>query len=210
MKSITRKTAIFSRRTTEVPQLKVWVRINVALLTLRPQITQGEVSPSGRLLTTLRRCVTGELECYCSHSCHRNTCFLQLTAPRCHPHRNSSDQKKKKKWVSLTFQRCVDWLLMTLSSVHDKRQLVACGTTANAHRGTLLQPGNSFLTAVHTHGTAEAAPAVPSVNPSWENPNYLCTIYINLLLFGNATIVFIVKYAHRNNTQWLSLNEAGT
>lgn len=55
---------------------------------------------------------------------------------------------------------------MTLSSVHDKRQLVACGTTANAHRGTLLQPGNSFLTAVHTHGTAEAAPAVPSVNPS--------------------------------------------
>lgn len=74
--------------------------------------------------------------------------------------------KKKKKWVSLTFQRCVDWLLMTLSSVHDKRQLVACGTTANAHRGTLLQPGNSFLTAVHTHGTAEAAPAVPSVNPS--------------------------------------------
>lgn len=96
MKSITRKTAIFSRRTTEVPQLKVWVRINVALLTLRPQITQGEVSPSGRLLTTLRRCVTGELECYCSHGCHRNTCFLQLTAPRCHPHRNSSDQKKKK------------------------------------------------------------------------------------------------------------------
>lgn len=73
---------------------------------------------------------------------------------------------RPKKWVSLTFQRCVDWLLMTLSSVHDKRQLVACGTTANAHRGTLLQPGNSFLTAVHTHGTAEAAPAVPSVNPS--------------------------------------------
>lgn len=110
MKSITRKTAIFSRRTTEVPQLKVWVRINVALLTLRPQITQGEVSPSGRLLTTLRRCVTGELECYCSHGCHRNTCFLQLTAPRCHPHRNSSDQKSGYPWLSSAVWTGCWWL----------------------------------------------------------------------------------------------------
>lgn len=176
MKSVARKTAIFSRRTTEALQLKVWVGITVALLTLCPQITQGEVSASGRLLTTLQHCVTGGLEHYCSHGCHRNTCFLQLTAPRCHLHKDSSEKRKKR--ASLTFQCCVGWLLMTLSSVtrdswwhmallqmltqeHSCGQVTACSHSSTytwscrgSSRCTLCKPRAERIWTVHVWFTS--------------------------------------------------------